>query len=106
MRTNAGTSFDLENLNKYTEIGKIISLKDGRSDPRIDRLEGIVQAVMQTDKEQRIIDIPISISSDFELMPYQLALVGSEVKYSKAFGADENAATEDGFWAEWELEIL
>jgi len=79
--------------------GKIISLSRGR--PWESYKESLVTLVIESTKGEHEVDIPIGTKSDFEVIPFQLILVGVDVKYSKTYHVQQKGTTEY-----WNLEVL
>ena len=52
----------------------------------------------------RTVDFPIATQTEFELIPYILALLGNDVRYKKQTHPDENDIGIN--FTEWELEFL
>lgn len=86
-----------------TMQGRITSLTRGRpfkDNVYVDQKK-LVSLIIESDGSEHIVDLPIKTNSDFEVIPYQLALVGFNVRYSK-----KGERWEEGYTTEWELEVL
>ena len=87
--------------NSFKTQGRIVSLSRGRPDE--EGRDRLVTIVIKPNKSgvEHVVDLPIKTKGDFEVIPYQLALVGADVRYSKKY-------TEwlEGIAKDWELEVL
>jgi hypothetical protein len=85
--------------------GKVLSVNRGSS-TQIDSNK-FLTLVIEHDKETHKADLPIKTESQFELMPYQIALVGTNVRYNYEWSEAEKGFGLDGaILQDWNLEIL
>ena len=63
--------------------GKVISIRRGLPSSNFSEEKNLVSLLVETPGGAKIfVGLPIKTESDFELMPYQLALVGFNVRFS------------------------
>jgi hypothetical protein len=94
-----GISIDSDN--NFQTKGKILSLIRGKPEGSNYDKKNLVTLIIESDKNKHIVDLPIKTNSDFEIMPYQSALLEADVSYSK-----EGKSWEEGFTTYWKLEVL
>ncbi len=87
--------------NSFSSQGRILSLVRGRPEGSDDDRKTLVTLVIQSEKDKHVVDLPIETRTDFDVIPYQSALVGVDAKYSKKY-----ERWQEGIAINWELEVL
>ncbi len=83
----------------FAASGKVLSVSRGRyGEPPIGESD-MITLVIETGEGNYTADFPVRTRTDLELLPYQSALVGTEVGYSKRFEGPD-------LLEQWELKIL
>ena len=70
------------------------------------RSDLVALTIKSQDGRDVVVDFPLMVKSSFGIIPYQVALVGSEVKYSKRSSNTPDDVPESIFGANYELEFL
>jgi hypothetical protein len=82
--------------------GRVLSLVRGRPEGSyLGKDEYLVTLVIESSGAKHTVDLPIKTETDFEVIPYQSALVGVDVRYFKKYSTWEEGIAED-----WVLEVL
>ncbi|MDP1694915.1 MAG: hypothetical protein Q8L34_05230 [Candidatus Woesearchaeota archaeon] len=90
----------LDSDNGLETRGKVSSIT--RRDPKNNHSEqDLVALVLDTEQGTKTVDFPLITQSDFELIPYQHALVGQNVQYSKQWDGSG-----DETFRFWKLQVL
>ncbi len=85
--------------------GTVRSLTRGRPNGGAHDKETLVTLVIGADQGDLTVDLPIETRTDFDLIPYQVALVGVGVEYSKK-SRDSSDGRAPILVTNWDLEIL
>ena len=91
----------LDSDNALNIRGRVFSISREEKNHHLSEQQDLVALVLDTEQGTKNVDFPLTTQSDFDLNPYQHALVGIDVQYSK-----EYHGSGDETFRFWKLQVL